>query len=153
MCDVMQINMDLFPSNLKSTHDNIVKIYEEKQNEEKDKIMKKIKEKYSIYIPRQYQNKKDTHIIIIPENLKELADEGEQQHNCVGSYYNDICKGKSIIFFIRDKNHPKESLATCEYKDEKLFQIKAKNNTEVTDQKILDFAKKFCSQIKNKERN
>lgn len=153
MCDVMQINMDLFPSNLKSTHDNVVKIYEEKQNEEKDKIMKKIKEKYSIYIPRQYQNKKDTHIIIIPENLKELADEGEQQHNCVGSYYNDICKGKSIIFFIRDKNHPKESLATCEYKDEKLFQIKAKNNTEVTDQKILDFAKKFCSQIKNKERN
>lgn len=152
MCDMLQISIDLFPSNIQSAHDNVLEIYKEKQNEEKDKLMKNIKEKYISCIPNQYNDKRNTHVIIIPESLEELADEGEQQHNCVGSYYDSICKGKSIIFFIRNIKTPKESLVTCEYKDGELFQIKAKNNTDVKDKTIIDFAKKFCKKIQNKER-
>ena len=148
MCDLMQINIDLYPQNIKEAHDNIVKIFKAQQDKEKDKIMENISKKYTKIIPPQFENKQNNYIIYIPKNLKELADEGEQQHNCVGSYYDKIIKGESIIFFIRNKNTPLESLITCEYSQEQLYQIKAKNNKTVNDDEILAFANKFCNILK-----
>lgn len=51
---------------------------------------------------------------LVPTTLEELVDEGKQQHNCVGSYYNvSMAKGNDFIYFIRKKNEPKKSYITC----------------------------------------
>lgn len=53
---------------------------------------------------------------LVPTTLEELVDEGKQQHNCVGSYYNvSMAKGKDFIYFIRKKNEPKKSYITCRF--------------------------------------
>ena len=58
----------------------------------------------------------DEYIIKVPQDLRGLKDEGEQQHNCVGHYYNDsIMQGRNLIYFLRDKNAPNKSLITCRY--------------------------------------
>ena len=58
----------------------------------------------------------DNYIIKVPQSTEDLIDEGRQQNNCVGSFYNDsIMKGKDLIYFIREKNNPKKSYVTCRY--------------------------------------
>lgn len=58
----------------------------------------------------------DDYIIIIPQSIEDLQNEGKQQHNCVGHYYNDsIIRGENLIYFLRDKNKPKKSMVTCRY--------------------------------------
>ena len=50
----------------------------------------------------------------------DLADEGIQQNNCVGYYYNDsIERGDNCIFFLRKKDKPEKSYITCRYNIEK----------------------------------
>ena len=56
----------------------------------------------------------EDYCFIVPTTLKELIDEGEQQRNCVGSYYNDsVSEGNVFIYFIRKKNEPEKSYITC----------------------------------------
>lgn len=56
----------------------------------------------------------ENYCFIVPTTLKELIDEGEQQHNCVGSYYNNfMSEGNGFIYFIRKKNEPEKSYITC----------------------------------------
>ena len=57
---------------------------------------------------------------IVPTTLEELVDEGKQQHNCVGSYYNDsMSRGEDFIYFIRKKDEPKKSYITCRFNVER----------------------------------
>lgn len=58
----------------------------------------------------------DNYIIKVPQSTADLVDEGRQQNNCVGSFYNEsIMTGKDLIYFIREKNNPKKSFVTCRY--------------------------------------
>lgn len=67
----------------------------------------------------------DEHIVIVPQNIKDLQKEGNQQHNCVGHYYNDsIIDGVNKIYFIRKKGNSNESFITCRYN------VKKKNTVE-----------------------
>lgn len=79
----------------------------------------------------------DEHIVIVPQNIKDLQEEGNQQRNCVGHYYNDsiIC-GINKIYFIRKKDNPNVSFITCRYN------IKNKNTVE---------ARGFCNCSLSKE--
>lgn len=79
----------------------------------------------------------DEHIVIVPQNIKDLQKEGNQQRNCVGHYYNDsiIC-GINKIYFIRKKDNPNVSFITCRYN------IKSKNTVE---------ARGFCNCSLSKE--
>lgn len=44
----------------------------------------------------------DEFTIVVPEKLEDLIDEGKQQHNCVGSHYNEsIARGENFVYFIR----------------------------------------------------
>ena len=58
----------------------------------------------------------DGYIIKVPQSIDDLVDEGQQQNNCVGYYYNDnIVDNKDLIYFIRKKDKPKKSYVTCRY--------------------------------------
>ena len=80
---------------------------------------------------------KGNYIVVVPQKLDDLIDEGKQQNNCVGSFYNDdiIC-GRDYIYFIRRKDNPNKSVATARYHVEKkkTVELREKNNKEAHEQ-------------------
>lgn len=77
-----------------------------------EKNQKRIKELETLVYKDYY--------FIVPTTLEELVDEGKQQHNCVGSYYNDsMSRGEDFIYFIRKKNKPEKSYITCRFNVER----------------------------------
>ena len=58
----------------------------------------------------------DDYVIVVPQRLNDLQNEGSQQNNCVGYYYNDsIKRGENLIYFMRKINNPTKSVVTCRY--------------------------------------
>lgn len=54
--------------------------------------------------------------VVVPQNIYDLRNEGEQQHNCVGSFYNEsIVDGYNLIYFLRKKDNLNKSVVTCRY--------------------------------------
>ena len=52
--------------------------------------------------------------IVVPTCIEQLQDEGKQQNNCVGYFYNQkIIDGTYAIYFIRRKTNPDKSFVTC----------------------------------------
>lgn len=125
----------------------------------------------NLRIIREYQNKKEkevfiknltkinfinqftkgNYIVVVPQKLDDLIEEGKQQNNCVGSFYNDnIFCGRDYIYFIRRKDNPKKSVATARYNVSvgKTIELKEKNNKEAHEQ-FWTFAKEIDELINN----
>lgn len=94
---------------------------------------------------------KGNYIVVVPQKLDDLIEEGKQQNNCVGSFYNDnILCGRDYIYFIRRKDNPKKSVATARYNVNagKTIELKEKNNKEPHEQ-FWTFAKEIDELINN----
>ena len=79
-------------------------------------------------------NTHNSHVVIIPQTYEDLVNEGKQQNNCVGHYYNEsILRGENLILFIRHSYSPKKSYITCRYniKKQDIVECKYKNNQDV----------------------
>ena len=92
----------------------------------------------------------DDYIVVVPQNVMDLADEGFQQNNCVGYYYNDsIENGDNCIFFLRKKNKPEKSYITCRYSvdDKEVVEARYKNNRDIdsADEKIIYYINDFIN--------
>lgn len=64
-----------------------------------------------------------------------LQYEGSAMHHCVGSYATKVEKGETAIYSIRliaDENHEMIPVATIEYNDGKLNQIKGQHDSEIS---------------------
>lgn len=95
----------------------------------------------------------DDYIVIVPQTVEEKADEGKQQNNCVGHYYDDsIIKGENLIYFLRKKNKPNKSYITCRYNipAEKTVEYRRKNNIDVYNETEIEILKKIDKIIKEK---
>ena len=76
----------------------------------------------------------DDYVVVVPQNVMDLIDEGFQQNNCVGYYYNDsIENGDNCIFFLRKKDKPKKSYITCRYSvdNKEVVEARYKNNRDI----------------------
>ena len=74
------------------------------------------------------------YIVVVPQNVMDLIDEGFQQNNCVGYYYNDsIERGDNCIFFLRKKDRPEKSYITCRYSvnNKEVVEARYKNNRDI----------------------
>ena len=72
------------------------------------------------------------YVIVVPQRLSDLQNEGKQQNNCVGYYYNNsIKRGENLIYFMRKINNPKKSVVTCRYNidDNRTVEHKIFNNS------------------------
>lgn len=92
----------------------------------------------------------DDYIVVVPRNVMDLADEGIQQNNCVGYFYNDSIKdGDNCIFFLRKKDKPEKSYITCRYRidSKEVEEARYKNNREInsTDVEIVDRINDFIN--------
>ena len=93
----------------------------------------------------------DNYIVVVPQTYEDLADEGKQQNNCVGHYYNDsILAGENLMLFIRHSNSPKKSYITCRYNIEKqdIVEYRYKNNQNVYGNDII-IIQKVAEMIRN----
>lgn len=80
---------------------------------------------------------KGNYVVVVPQTLEDLIDEGKQQNNCVGSFYNDdILCGRDYIYFIRRKDNSNKSVATARYNvdKKKTVELREKNNKEAHEQ-------------------
>ena len=94
---------------------------------------------------------RNSHIVVVPQTYEDLVDEGKQQNNCVGHYYNDsILRGENLILFIRHSNSPKKSYITCRYNIEKqdIVECKYKNNQDVNGYDMI-IIEKVAEMIRN----
>lgn len=78
----------------------------------------------------------DNYCVVCPRNFDDLIDEGTQQNNCVGYFYNkNIANGEDYIYFIREKSNKKKSYITCRWntKAAETVEYYYKNNEDVED--------------------
>lgn len=84
----------------------------------------------------------DDYVVVVPKDVMDLANEGFQQNNCVGYFYNDSIKdGDDYIFFLRKKDKPEKSYITCRYRvdNKEVEEARYKNNRAInsTDKEIV----------------
>lgn len=92
----------------------------------------------------------DDYIVVVPQNVMDLIDEGFQQNNCVGYYYNNSIKnGNNCIFFLRRKDKPEKSYITCRYcvgnKEVEEARYKNNRNIDSADEKIVYYINDFIN--------
>ena len=92
----------------------------------------------------------DDYIVVVPQNVMDLIDEGFQQNNCVGYYYNNSIKnGNNCIFFLRRKDKPEKSYITCRYcvNNKEVEEARYKNNRNIdsADEKIVYYINDFIN--------
>lgn len=72
------------------------------------------------------------YVIVVPQQLSDLQNEGSQQNNCVGYYYNNsIKRGENLIYFMRKISNPTKSVVTCRYniEDSRTVEHRIVNNS------------------------
>lgn len=77
------------------------------------------------------------YVVVVPQQLSDLQNEGSQQNNCVGYYYNNsIKRGENLIYFMRKVNNPTKSVVTCRYniEDSRTVEHRIINNSWTNDE-------------------
>ena len=86
----------------------------------------------SIQANKYLEWKKGNYLIRMPNNAEDIRDEAAQMEHCVATYIPDIEKGRRIIMFMRDIEHPERSLVTVEVINGAITQAYAKNDKHPT---------------------
>lgn len=91
------------------------------------------------------------YIVVVPQNAEEKADEGKQQNNCVGHYYDDsILADHDLIYFLRKVANPQKSYMTCRYHIpwSETSEFRLKNNDSVHDEREIEIIRQIDIIIK-----
>lgn len=143
MSELMEIEPEPYPSQLKAAHDTVMDGYVAKKNMLTDKKLGTIALQVEDVIFDS-----DKYTVVMPNCVNDFIKEGQRQHNCVASYVNPVFEGKCIVFFIRKKEDPSMNYVTAEYRNGILYQIKEKNNYSVKDPEVIKYATEICEKIK-----
>lgn len=99
----------------------------------------------------------DKYIVVVPQTQSDKREEGRQQNNCVGSYYDDyIMSGHGTVYFIRKANNKNHSFITCryDYRDNRTVEARYVNNNSIEDEdkEIIDNLDKIIRKKLNEKR-
>lgn len=107
-------NFVKFPRYLKTAHDIASRNSRELGNSLNQTDVYNVYNKYQ-YLETSFKE----YSMILGASPKEIVDEGQLQHNCVGGYVKDVADGKSIIMFLRKKADIYHSWVTVELRGDK----------------------------------
>lgn len=156
MCEFCEIKPDEYPQDIKKQHDDMLKYFKNRKKMEYDRIIYNIGldcEKYvvpnedeieRVGIPKAFKD----YTVVFPKSEADFINEGNQQHNCVGSYPRSVKEGRCVIFFIRKKESPDKSFITAECTRNGLGQCFYSNNRHVYDEELRKFASYIANKIK-----
>lgn len=117
----------LWPKNLMQEHANQkvkVKIFKAKEKEQ-------TWQKRKTALIKKYRFKRDGFEIVVPDKLTDLILEGEQMHNCVGTYVERVVKAETDVVFIRLTEAREQSYGTMEIRDGRIVQARGKFNKDL----------------------
>lgn len=151
-CGKLGISLDdpsvLWPKNLRAAHNRTsaqMELMEDAMLEEMyDGRRDDMKRKY------ECEDARSGLLIIVPEQLKDLIREGEQQHNCVGGYMRRVAEGETDVVLLRHADRPEQSYITVEVDPETGYirQAREKYNREVQDKTAKAFLLKFGRDVR-----
>lgn len=145
MSEIYGIKVEKYPSQLKKQHDILAKnvSFLDKMSPELEAQFEAAVDKYkevSKEITVAYPCKKgdtpvtETYVFLVPKKIKDIIQEGNDLHHCVGSYSDRIINGDSRIVFMRLKGRENESLITVDISEKKtLIEAAGNGNCDLTD--------------------
>ncbi len=77
---------------------------------------------------QQYHFVKYGFAVLLPHTAKEILEEGQNLHHCVGSYVKKVVKRESTILFVRKAGEQGKSLCTVEIHNGELVQARCYKN-------------------------
>ena len=96
-----------------------------KKDDEKDADFRKTIQKNGW---ENYEMETEDLFIRLPKRVREIREEGNNQHHCVATYIDRMVSGKTCILFIRKKNEPEKSYYTAEVREQEVIQVRGKCN-------------------------
>lgn len=96
--------------------------------------------------------------ISLPQCEIDFINEGYELNHCASTYYDIVCDGESLVFFLRDSSKPEEPLYTIETDTRftRIIQVSGKFNVDLnpyTDEPaclaLVDFCKRFFLDFSN----
>lgn len=154
MSELMEVTPDKYPMDLSKQHDDLAVSFGSRNGN--DYILTKIGmecEKYfendtddddKIGRPKLFND----YTVIFPKSERDFIDEGNQQHNCVGSYPRNVKRGNCVIFFIRKKEDPGKSFITGECTRSGLGQLLFSNNRYIDNPDLVALGRYVANKIK-----
>ena len=128
MCELLEHDMKssfvLFPNDLKAEHDRVNDMSRNDVSQAYDRRIAKMFEG----LQRRYGYTKMGFVVIPPHSAKEITQEGDKLHHCVGRYVKDVVKNNTTILFIRKASAPKKPYCTVEMKHGDVIQARIQNN-------------------------
>lgn len=149
ICDLMRVAPDKYPMDIKDAHDRVAAAHSAQENKVTDLSIDSIAKAAEKHIPTSQEYKDSDYLIMLPHSSFDVIQEGQNMRNCVGSYIDRIAKRESLVFFIRKKDAPKESLITAEYCHGQITQLYYKNNRAVTEPNLKQLANSFAKNLRN----
>jgi hypothetical protein len=139
----MNKEYEKYPRYLSTLHNITQKNYKIKEdeilNEKFQNVISDMKNSSIEYSDDQY-------VVVLPKDVKDLINEGQNLSHCVASYYKRMANNETNIVFLRKKNNINQSLITIEIKQNLIVQAKGKNNSEPKE-KEKEFIKKYRSYL------
>lgn len=122
-------------------HDKISKLIAIKKDKE---TQYKMFEHYKELIKFTYSK---NNLVIIPcETVSELENESEVLDHCVRTYAEKYMKKQTNIMFIRDIKNITNPYVTLEFKEKRVIQCRAKNNSKPNDD-VVSFVNDWCKKF------
>jgi hypothetical protein len=133
-----------YPRNLHTTHDIVIKNFNNAKKKYNNELFRKV-----IETQYKYEWKYKDYIILVPEFTEDVQNEGCSLRHCVGGYIDSIIEKRTKILFLRNIYNWEESLITLEVRDEKLVEARgfANRQANAIEKNILE---KWCK-VKNIE--
>lgn len=132
MCEVLKFDLRnsfvLFPKNLKEAHDRVNDMSDPEISEACDR---QIQEQYRL-LNEQYRFAKYGYILVLPHTSRDIINEGQVLHHCVGQYVKKVVKKQSTILFVRKEKEPDKPLCTVEIEDNEIGQVSMFGNGNPT---------------------
>lgn len=128
------------------------------KDREKNELLAKRLQKLN-FINNMTFGENNEYTVVVPQSQRDKTNEGKQQNNCVGYYYDDsILRGENLIYFLRKSDNTKKSYITCRYnlRSENTVEYRLKNNNCVskgsTDELIIKQISNIIKEHFTKER-
>ncbi len=120
----MKNSFVLFPKNLKEAHDRVNDLSDTELSAAYDR---KIAKAFA-GLQSRYQFKEGGLIVVPPHSAREIVQEGQTLHHCVGRYVKNVVQSKCIILFIRQTKDPRKPYCTVELKNGEIVQARTEGN-------------------------
>ena len=87
-------------------------------------------------------------LVYVPDNAKDLIEEGRALHNCISTYVDRVAEKKTLVFFVRKMDAPNEPFVAFEYANGEVIQCRYDHNKNVDDVKIINFVDAFSAKLR-----